>query len=164
MKKIRVSLDPKSIDNAIHQIERYKVNLVNKIDKYLERLGQEGLIVAGAIISQHIYSGQTMSSLDVRKIGPNKYALVAESEAILFLEFGTGIRYSNIKHPLASKLGYGPGTFPGKGNWSNPQGWYYNLDGKRYHTFGQPASKPMYLASRRIIEKASAVAREVFLT
>lgn len=164
MTTIAVSLNEKSISDAIKKLEQYKARLERKIDRFLERLCEEGLVVAGAVISRHIYSGQTMDSLDVRKIGTNRYALVAKSEAILFLEFGTGIRYSNVQHPLASKMGYGPGTFPGKGHWDNPNGWYYTVDGKRRHTFGQPASKPMYLASRRMIEKVQAVAREVFLS
>lgn len=84
---------------------------------------------------------------------------------VLFLEFGTGIRYSSVTHPRAGELGFGAGTYPGKGNWNNPKGWFYiaqdpddphierrSKDGTEFiaHTYGNPAYAPTYLAGERI--------------
>lgn len=88
-----------------------------------------------------------------------KVQLIASGTEVLFYEFGTGVKYSGIVHPEAYTLGYGPGSFPGKGLWAHPQGWWYEQREGRVpagrimetskgtilgHTYGLPAYMPTY--------------------
>ena len=73
-------------------------------------------------------------------------AVVASGEGALFLEFGAGY-LMGYGHP--EPLGYGPGTYPGKGHWDDPNGWYYEHGKKSY---GNPPTAAMYNA-RKIIQQ-----------
>lgn len=94
----------------------------------------------------------------------NGFEIRVEGEEVLFLEFGAGIRYSNTRHPLASKMGFGAGTYPGVGHWNKPWGWWFPVQpghprirssnatlSKLYsHTYGNPAYAPTYKALTKI--------------
>lgn len=91
--------------------------------------------------------------------------IIVASSMILFVEFGTGIRYAGTVNPKAAELGYGAGTYPGKGHWDDPKGWTYMDDkGDMHHTYGIKAQIPMYNASVEMRERILEIAKEVFGT
>ena len=54
MKKvIKVKLDPKSIENAINEIQEYQKDLERRVRLLLKRLTDEGVIIAKAKVVQH---------------------------------------------------------------------------------------------------------------
>jgi len=165
-KQIKFNLSQKSIQNAIKQLEQYKVDLNRKCQVLVKLLAEHGYSVADAILLQHIYTGQTEGSIRIEDIssgGVTKMSIVVESDAILFLEFGSGIKYSGTVNPKASELGMGPGTYPGEGHWDDPNGWWYlGDDGEYHHSFGIEASMPMYKASREIVNNVGKIAKAVF--
>ena len=69
----------------------------------------------------------------------------------LFLEYGTGIKYSSVQYPEANP--YGPGTWSlsakGKGHWDDPNGWY---DPMGKHHYGNPPVMVWYYQKRDFIK------------
>jgi hypothetical protein len=169
---ITFSLDPRSISRAIKDLRKYRDDVINKCNLFTRLVGAEGFQVANAIMSRHIFSGMTFESLRFETTGFGVGRLVAESEALLFFEFGAGLNGGG--HPLAGEMGYGPGTYPGSGNWDNPYGWWYptddptltvhtDSDGQGWaHSYGNPPRMPMYLASRAMRNSLIRVGMEVF--
>ena len=166
--------DIDSIDKAIKKLDEYGNSLEQKANQLCEKLANLGYEVAFQIMGEHIYSGETISSLQVQEIEPNKYEIIAGSVALLFLEFGAGT--VGAGHPLDDEFGMGPGTYPGQKHAFDANGWWFltddeNLairkskDGKMWgHSRGNPPQMPMYNASRKIREDLLRVAQEVFMT
>lgn len=162
-----MELSAASIDAAIEKLNQYKRKLENAGDEIARRLAQLGYQTAYLIMSEHIYSGETITSLTVDELGNGKYVLKANSEALLFFEFGAGV--NGVGHPL----GMGVGTYPGQKHAFDPNGWWFltddpNLavrkskDGKMWgHSYGNPPYMPFYLASREIRDELLNVAKEV---
>jgi hypothetical protein len=75
---------------------------------------------------------------------------------------------------MAKEFGYGPGTYPGKGHWNDPNGWWFETDdprlirrtskktGKSYgHSYGIAPAMPFYQADKKMRENILKVAKEV---
>lgn len=85
--------------------------------------------------------------------------VAAEGDSVLFIEFGTGVKYTSEPHPLAEEYGMIRGEY-GEGRGANPKGWLYkgvagNSDAQPstkvpglMHTRGNPASMAMYNAGQ----------------
>lgn len=171
--KIKLSLNPDSIDAAIKQLEDYRNKLPEMGDKIAQELAHMGYAVAYGIMSGHVFSGETMGNLTVIEDGPGKYILYDQSSALLFFEFGAGIRYGG-GHPWDEDLGFGPGTYPGNGHWDDPKGWWFPTDDPRLiirtdkdgqgwgHSYGNKPYMPFYNASKEMRENLLEVARKVF--
>lgn len=166
MPKYRVNLSAGSFRQLAKDIRDYRKSLQDKCEEFAYRLCEIGLKKAESILIRHVDTGQTIGSLRIENNSEGKIvnmSIVVESDAILFLEFGSGIKYSGTENPKASELGYGPGTYPGKGHWDNPNGWWYPTgNGKYAHTYGIEAAMPMYNASREMIENVGRISKEVF--
>jgi len=169
--KIKMTLSPDSIDAAIKKLEDYQKKLENVAVEIAKRLTDLGYSVAFDIMAGHIYSGETITSLQVEQVGENKFVLKAGSPALLFFEFGAGTRGSG--HPLDGKFGMGPGTYPGQTHAFDPKGWWFPTDdanlairtdknGQMWaHSYGNPPYKPFYTASQRMKADLLKVAKEV---
>ena len=172
-----ISLDvfnEQSINAAIAELNAYGKGLEKKAELLCERLANLGYEVAFQLLSEHVYSGETISSLQVIEESPNRYILQAGSVAILFLEFGAGIHGGG--HPLAGEFGMGPGTYPGQTHAFDPGGWWFptddaNLavrtdkDGQMWgHSYGNPPYMPMYNTAQDLRREVEQIAREVFST
>ena len=166
MPKYRVNLSSGSFRQLAKDIREYRKSLQDKCEEFAYRLCEIGLQKAESILIQHRDTGQTIGSLRIENNSEGKIvnmSVVVESDAILFLEFGSGIKNSGTENPKASELGYGPGTYPGKGHWDDPNGWWYPVGDDEYaHTYGIEAAMPMYNASREMIENVGRIAKEVF--
>lgn len=175
-KTIKIDLfDGKSLQQAIKQIEAYRDDLPRKCQEICQRLTEEGVKVANSALSEGKEEGYTPSTKVSYEIDANgkviQAKIIASGPYILFLEFGSGIRYSDTKNPKAAEMGYGPGTYPSNApqqnppydNWESPTGWYYyGDDGKVHHTYGVRAKMPMYRASVEIMKNVNKVVKEVF--
>lgn len=168
MPRYKVGLSANEFRKLADQIHDYRIGLQEKCEEFAYRLSEIGLQKAESILIEHVDTGQTIGSLRVENNSDGKVtkmAVVVESNAILFLEFGAGVKYSGTKNPKADELGYGPGTYPSnKGHWDDPNGWWYQKeeDGEWYHTYGTKACMPMYKASVEMRDKIVEIAKEVF--
>ena len=167
MKIVIDPFDQKSIDNAVKELERYKRWVQEKEEILRQRLAHLGATVASIEFSRAIYNGTNDVSVRVDNNG-RKATIFAEGSAVLFIEFGSGMKYG-YGHPDAGKFGYGPGTYSdgpnGKGHWDdvdasgNPIGWYF---AHGQHSLGNPPAMAMVHARDAIVEQLTAIAREVF--
>lgn len=162
-KTIKVSLNSASVDAAIRQLEAYQRDLERKAKEICRRLADIGLLNASASFFSEFYVGTPDVSISVEERG-NGYAIIADGETVLILEFGAGVTYG-YGHPQAGEFGMGPGTYPdGKGHWNDPRGWWLPKEKGGQHTYGNPPTMAMYNTGQDLRKEIERVAREVFAT
>lgn len=149
--------DYASVSRAQRRLDEYFADLIEKANTVCERLASMGAVRASLDFSRAIYNGTNDVSVSVEPI-ENGYAIHARGNAVLFIEFGSGASYG-YGHPEPE--GYGPGTYPGKGHWDDPNGWWY---GNHEHSYGNPPAQAMYNAKRDIQAEVQRIADEVFNT
>lgn len=169
MKKITFRLLPQSVERAERKLKRAEAEWDKKIDELLKRLADLGAGKARVGFSKAIYDGKKDVSVSVKQI-KNGYSIVADGESVLFIEFGSGVRYG-YGHP--KPMQYGPGTYPStKGrrdsggnvylNWEHPNGWWTPKDAGGIHTYGNPPSATMYCTAQELEREILNIAKEVF--
>lgn len=159
-RKIVITLDEKSIDDAIKWANEEKKKIRDAIHSFIEMLTKEGVTVAKATVRQH--TGETLNSIYAR-IEKDMGVIVAGGNAI-WLEFGTGVRKNPDGYPDELPEGIVPiGTY-GQGKGSNPNGWYYYDENDREvkHTFGTRANKFMYYTKEYLTSIAPQWANNLF--
>lgn len=170
---IKVTLSEKSIDNAINELKNYKTWLKECTEKFIQALGEEGVQVATAKFQTAVYDGTNDVSVSVESRDTNKVAVVAVGSSVLFIEFGTGVKYPD-NHPEAGNNGFTRGGYGYKLG-RLEKGWRYTGDpgsngevittGKHageVHTYGNPANMSMYETVRELEEKFAEIARRCY--
>lgn len=170
---IKVPLTEQGIDRAIKELKDYKKWLQESTKKFLEELGNAGVEIASAKFQQAVYDGTNDVSVSLEKRGQNKVAVVAVGSSVLFIEFGTGVRYTE-SHPEADANGMTRGAY-GYHLGRLEKGWRYTGDpgsngeviteGKHageVHTYGNPANMSMYQTVRELEEKFEEIVRRCY--
>ena len=161
-KVINMSLTVASIDAAIQEIKEYQAFIRRKTTEFAARLADDGAVQALLGYEQAYYRGPKDFDVVVEERGNNSFAIVANGETVLLLEFGAGVTYG-YGHPQAGEFGYGPGTYPdAKGHWNDPKGWWLPKDAGGGHTFGNAPSMTMYKTAKGLRERLVDIAKEVF--
>ena len=156
--KVDVNIfDYASVSRAQRRLDEYFADLIEKANTVCERLASMGAVRASLDFARAIYNGTNDVAVSVEPID-NGYAIHARGDAVLFIEFGSGASYG-YGHPEPEE--YGPGTYPGKGHWNDPNGWWY---GNHEHSYGNPPAQAMYNAKRDIQAEVQRIADEVFNT
>lgn len=154
--KVDVNIfDYASTSRAARRLDEYYADLIEKANELCERLATIGAVRASLDFSRAIYNGTNDVAVSVEPI-TNGYAIHARGDAVLFIEFGSGVTYG-YGHPEPE--GYGPGTYPGKGHWDDPNGWWY---GNHEHSYGNPPAAAMYHAKQDVLQEVQRIADEVF--
>ena len=167
-KTIKFGLSTREIQNAIKELTKYKDSLEAKNERFVAELSRLGLETARSVVMKHTHgTGATQGSLRIETTSTGEITsmqIVVESEAILFLEFGSGTRYnSGVGNPYADKFGMGVGTYPGQTHADDPNGWWYqDENGDWKHSFGIKADMPMYKAYLMMFESINTIARQIF--
>lgn len=159
---IRFSLNPKDIDRAIKEVEKYKREFLKKEKQLLEALAEIGLKEASIRFTTAMYDGTNDSQVSLDAI-PNGYVIKAEGEAVAFIEFGAGV-YHNTSEPYPNPRPdgvVGIGEY-GKGKGKQTAWGYKNENDELVITRGNPAAMPMWYASEEIKSSVLKIAREVF--
>lgn len=149
--------DYSSVSRAQRRLDEYFADLIEKANTVCERLASMGAVRASLDFARAIYNGTNDVAVSVEPI-ENGYAIHARGNAVLFIEFGSGASYG---YGHSEPEGYGPGTYPGKGHWNDPNGWWY---GNHEHSYGNPPAQAMYNAKRDIQAEVQHIADEVFNT
>lgn len=149
-----------------------KINSDSSFKKrVLTKLAKIGIKEADLIFSKAQYDGTN----DVKLLEPkwvNDYTvqIVAQGNAVTFIEFGSGVFYSE-QHPNAAEMGAIRGEY-GKGKGKQKTWGYYgepgskgvirktNGKGNLVTTHGNPPAKAMYTASEVIRSKILEIIRE----
>ena len=178
MKQINMSLNSKSINKAIKELDAYQNELMKKCKTVVERLAEVGIETAvnstlnfGSFITftQKIESQErdritaVMLAYDSHKVKRQwlRYGEVVEAEIspLLMEEFGSGFEALN---PM-NVPGVGQGTFPGQTHAYDEGGWWYmDLNGEWHKSTGEKPGMPMYAARVRMSLSIDRILREVF--
>lgn len=171
---VRFTLDAKSINKAIKEIEEYKQEVLRKTNelrkRVAERIAEDASSgFASAIIDDLLQnSGGARSanvSVEVSDSG-NTTLVIANGQDAIWCEFGAGVYHNGAvgssPHPKGAELGFTIGSY-GKGLGSKTV-WGFYEDGELKLTHGAPASMPMYTACQKVCEDIADIAREVFGT
>lgn len=163
MKKIIIDpFDSRSIQTAIKELEKEKSIIQQKTNELNERLANIGLLKAEAIYGEALYDGDNDVTVGTEKTASG-WLIVAEGQAVAFIEFGAGIYYNaDGSYPLTKPEGIvGIGEY-GKG-WGKRRGWVFKTaSGSHVFTRGTPMAMPLYHAGKEVREKTLSVAREIF--
>lgn len=154
-------------------LDKYQESLEKKCRKFVRELAKEGVAVASVRFAQAPYTGTNDTQVDFQMGKDNTAIVRASGSIVLFIEFGTGVTYPDI-HPDAHAQGMYRGDY-GYGLGAMPYGWRYKgdpgtlgeviPDGKHkgeVHTYGMPASMPMYETIQELERVCVQVARSVF--
>ena len=169
-KVISVKLNKQSIDDAIKELAQYKQDFLAKEQKLLEGLANIGVREASIRFTTAMYDGVNDVTVTLDKTS-NGYAIIAEGEAVAFIEFGAGV-YHNSSEPYPNPR---PEGIVGIGEYGKGKGkrraWYYKgepgTNGELQKngvvkTRGNPAAMPMWYASEEMRNSILQIAREVF--
>ena len=163
-KVIKVRLDPKSIEDAITELQMYKEELERRVRLLVETLTDRGADIARAKVVEMdaVYSGELLSSINsyLFAFGGNPVGFIrVNADYGMFVEFGTGIVGENSPHHPAQ------GAF----DWEydvNDHGelgwWYPGDDGQLHWTKGQPSRPFMYETAQQLKREFPKIVQEVF--
>ena len=154
MASITIRLNPfdtGSIRNAIRRLQTQTRNQDQSVANACLRIAEYGARRAQAEFSSARYDGNNDVTVVAESSGTGA-RVRASGQAVLFIEYGAGA-LSGYGHPRPQ--GYGPGTYPGKGHWNDPNGWYYE-HGKR--SFGNAPTAAMYHAEQDMYYHAYEIA------
>lgn len=161
--KISVPLTVQGIDRLIKTLDEYERWLNQKCQELVERLAQEGMTAAQWGFDMAYYVGTNDVKVTTEQRGENVMAVIATGHATLFIEFGSGV-LMGYGHP--EPLDYGPGTYPGKGHWDDPNGWYLpkevQAETGQIKSYGNPPAMAMYNARKMLEQDLQRIAEEVF--
>lgn len=161
MKKVIVPLSVSGIEQLQKAVGEYQKWQEQKTAELLDRLAMLGASTASIRFARATYTGLKDATVTVEPIA-NGYAIKAEGQSVLFLEFGSGIRYGS-GHPENAEYGMGPGTYPdGKDHWDDPKGWWLPKNKGGGHTYGNPPAMAMYEARKSIEQELARIVKEVF--
>lgn len=169
-KIISFSLNTADIERAIKEIEQYKQDLIRKEKLLVEKLAYIGVQEASIRFTTAMYDGVNDSMVSLEQT-PSGYAIVAEGNAVAFIEFGSGV-YHNGSEPYPNPR---PEGIVGIGEYGKGKGkrkaWYYKgepgSNGEMQKngvvkTRGNPAAMPMWYATEEMRRSILQIAREVF--
>ena len=160
---IQMDLSTAGIDRAIREYTEWRQWLHDKTVEFLKALADEGLQIASARFKSAVYDGNNDVNCHMEDRGENTVAVVAIGETVLFIEFGSGVRYPD-SHPEAGEPNTLHGSWSlgpeGKGHWDDPKGWYYAHNKK---SWGNPANMCMYQTKRELENRFLQIAQRIYV-
>ena len=172
MKTVKVPLSQRGIDTLLREIESYTVWLKERSQVLLDRLAQAGFEVASTRFAKAAYDGTNDASVSLETRSEGVRAVVAVGASVLFIEFGTGVTYTD-NPPQAAELGMKRGEY-GKGHGKQSSWGYYGDPGTNgvvkmkkdgstvVITHGNPANMPMYETVKELEAMLPDLVKEVF--
>lgn len=167
--KVRLSTD--GVQNAIDELNRYKQDLIKKLDtlqnKIAEKLRDEASVGFNNAILDDVLKGEARKpEVDVSISNQGAVTVViASGEDAIWVEFGAGVYHNgsvgSSPHPHGKELGYTIGGY-GKGNGKKEVWGYYNEDDSLVFTHGTPATMPMSKSFNNVLNEFPSIVREVF--
>ena len=159
---ISVGLGANEIERAIRELKHYKTGFLDREKRLIEGLAEIGLKEASVRFTTAMYDGTNDVSVRLDET-INGYVIVAEGQAVAFIEFGAGV-YHNTSEPYPNPRPegiVGIGEY-GKG-YGKRQAWgFKNESGELVITHGNPAAMPMWYASEEMRDSILTIARRVF--
>lgn len=181
---IAFTLDSKSIENAIRELEAYKTDFLQKCElvrqKVAERIrwsAEQGFssAIVGDVIGKVAGKGKLVSaeppqndvSVEVKHDGDVSIVIAKGTQAV-FIEYGAGVYHNGAAgdspHPWGVQQGFAIGAYPENGVPSKGvrNVWGYRDGGDIILTHGTPAAMPMYRGAEEAIRAIGDIVKEVF--
>ena len=157
---IKCTLDTKDINRAIRDLEKFKKQFLEKCDRLVEALTDEGVEVAKIQVKQldAWYTGELMNSIEGYYSPTYNVGIIkAGAYYAAYVEFGTGVVGSRSAHPNPQGWQYDV-------NGHGDKGWvYYDDDGGKFRWTKGFKSRPfMYNTARQLEKECEKIAKEVF--
>lgn len=167
-----IKFDVSGIDHLCKRIQHLLDTLPTKLKLIMQKLGDMGVDIAQASFRTAQYDGTNDVVCSTRWVNDKRLDIVANGEAVAFIEFGTGVHYVD-DHPKRVEMravrgmyGYRLGRFQfwdypaHKGRGTNGQPTL-NKRGLRIVTQGNPPSYSLYNTAKELRTKVQEVAEEV---
>jgi len=160
------------LDKTINHLKKYSERLSEKNKLFLEKLAQIGIDEATIRFSTAQYDGTNDVSVSATPewVSDTTLRVYATGSTLFFIEFGTGVHYSE-QHPKAGEFGFtrgGYGHHLGKlDSWRYEGDPGTNGEPDEKHpgyikTHGNPPAMAMYGAAEKMKNQVLEIAREVF--
>lgn len=156
--KVRITLNPKSVSDAIREMKEYRDDLVRAKDEITRELTEYGVTLAKSIASEMdvFDSGALVDGIHAEYRDGKGY-VVSSAPYSAYVEFGTGIVGEMSPHPDAGSFGWAYDV-----NQHGDLGWWFqDSDGEWHWTAGMISRPFMYETARELNDLAGPVAKEV---
>ena len=158
-KVIKFSLDEKSIDRAIQELNEYKKLFKLKCDLLVKTLTEYGVEIAKMEVKKldAIYTGELQNSIEGFFPSSNVGIIRAGATYAVYVEFGTGVVGKGSPHPDPQGYQYDVNNHGYKG-------WvYYDEDSGTFKWTQGYKSRPfMYNTAKQLERECIKIAKEVF--
>lgn len=169
-KVIKVDLSQSSVENAIKELKKYKLELAKKNREFIQAIESLGYTVLNSNVFSisHYYRGDDISVQSTHNTKGNSYVVSAtisvRGEQCAFIEFGAGVTFNTNAgaslHPKGQELGMTIGSYnPSSKNATSPTGWF-KPGGE--HTYGVPTYAPLWKTREQIVSDLERIAIQIF--
>lgn len=152
---VSFTLDPRSIDNAINEIRKYRDDFVNAVRELVRSLTEDGreAAVMNVLRLGAFDTGELADSFRTRGYyNPDTSVGIIYTDCwyAIFVEYGTGVVGAGASHPgswVPPPVYYKDRVYTQYDTYGHgDNGWWYvsDHDGQRHWTKGQPSSPFMY--------------------
>ena len=160
MAKTTIKFKLDEIDYAIRKVEQFKTQFLDKCERLVKALTDEGVEIAKMQIKQldAIDTGKLLSSIDgYFDIKSGVGIIKADTPYAIYVEFGTGVVGSQSPHPNPNGYRYDI-------NAHGDKGWVYYDDGSGEFrwTKGFKSRPFMYNTARQLEKECAKISVEVF--
>lgn len=166
-------LDFRKLNQIADEVEKY-AEFTHKVSQVAEKLADMAKEFATLNFASAVYAGYNDVKVSVNQIDATTFEVVAEGESVLFIEYGTGVRYAD-NHPEKTPSIVPRGTY-GHGRGSHKKGWHYRgvignapsdtqpskTVAGAIHTYGNPANMCLYDAREETQRRINEIVKEVF--
>ena len=170
-----MTIEVKGLDDLERKLDKL-ADLQAKVKTLCERLGAIGVDIARTNFETAEYDGDNDVTVPDAEWKDGALYVHADGNAVLFIEFGTGVTHTSTKHPyhsqttpqLAAHGEYGRKQGRKK-EWAYPEhkgegshGYKKRDKSRLLWTSGNPPALAMYKADQEMRNRILEVAREVF--
>lgn len=169
-KTIHVTLNTKSINHAIKELQDYKASLKDKLVEFVDELAQVGIKVGNATVADK-YSGSVTFEREIEGQYPTVVGVVMgyDTQKMKSWWYYKGGRMEvEISPILMSEFGSGnfaasgwQGSLSVQGHAFDPY-WSWTDDDGHHTSSGEHPTQPVHTAAIQMMEQVEAVARKVF--
>ena len=162
--RIRFTLNPQDIRDAVGELERFKEGYREKIERTLKLVAETSAeYLRQSYLSATDYEGSIDVSVYVETIGASRfgptYRVIATGETLFFLEYGTGIYAQADPYGMSAVDAY-------PGSWSETHDQQFSTKGYWMYNgriqFGSQPVHAFYYLSESMAEIVQEAVAEVF--
>lgn len=155
---IEMTLDPASISKAIKQLEKYKAEVIRKVEMLAQLLVDRGIDIAQAQIMEM----EAIDTAELYRSIQGYYSpllgvgiIFSDIYYAFYVEFGTGVRGASQPHPTGGAYDT---------NNHGDDGWWYldSHDNEWHWTKGWESRPFMYNTIRQLERECATIAGKVF--